>query len=71
MGSEGFGSELWKQARQVRVTREGGIQAPVTADGTRGINLGDPPLTPFPTQTSHRGPGLFAKVLRRLRPRRG
>jgi hypothetical protein len=64
----GFENPLWKQIQQIKVTREGGIQAPVKANGTDGIVIGDPPLfvTPPAPESASRKPGLLARLLRRL-----
>jgi hypothetical protein len=37
---KGFGEDLWKNVRAVRLVRDGGIEAPVRADGDRGIVVG-------------------------------
>lgn len=63
-GDDGWGSGLWKQVQQVKVTRDGGIQAPASADGQHGIVVGDPPLAPLgPAPTGKQG------LLRRLKLR--
>jgi hypothetical protein len=43
-GNDGWGSDLWKQLQQVKVTRDDGIKAPVSADGKDGIVVGRPGL---------------------------
>jgi len=64
----GFENPLWKQIQQIKVTREGGIQAPVKANGTDGIVIGDPPLfvTPPAPESVSRKPGLLARLRQRL-----
>jgi hypothetical protein len=64
----GFENPLWKQIQKIKVTREGGVQMPVKANGTDGIVIGDPPLfvTPPPLDSASRKPGLLAGLLRRL-----
>jgi len=66
--SKGFGSPLWRQLQQVKVTRNDGIQAPVTADGEHGIVIGDPPLdVGMGRPEGVRRPGALARLLARLR----
>jgi hypothetical protein len=64
----GFENPLWTQIQKIKVTRAGGIEAPVKANGTDGIVIGDPPLfvTPPAADSEVRTPGLFARLLRRL-----
>lgn len=59
-GNDGWGSSIWKQMQQVKVTREGGIQAPVRANGKDGIQVGNPPLDPIGRQPSR--PGLLTRL---------
>ncbi|WP_182920500.1 hypothetical protein [Nocardioides cavernaquae] len=64
----GFENPLWTQLQKIKVTREGGIEAPVKANGTDGIVIGDPPLfvTPPAPDGAQRKPGLFARLLQRI-----
>jgi hypothetical protein len=63
----GFENPLWMQLQKIKVTREGGIEAPVKANGTDGIVIGDPPLfVAPPARDSAPRPGLFTRLLRRL-----
>lgn len=67
----GFENPLWTQLQKIKVTRDGGIEAPVKANGTDGIVVGDPPLfvTPPAPDSASRKPGLFASLLRRIKRR--
>jgi hypothetical protein len=64
----GFENPLWTQLQQIKVTREGGVQAPVKANGTDGIVIGDPPLfvTPPAPDSAPATPGLLTRLLRRF-----
>jgi hypothetical protein len=40
MAEQGFGSGLWKNVQAIRLGKDGGIEAPVRADGRDGIVAG-------------------------------
>lgn len=40
MDDEGFASKLWKNVKAVRLGKDGGLEAPVRADGRDGIRVG-------------------------------
>jgi len=40
MPDDGFGSALWKNVRAVKLGKDGGIEAPVRANGRDGIEVG-------------------------------
>ena len=40
MSDEGFGSELWKNVQAVQFGEDGGIDAPVRANGKVGVTVG-------------------------------
>lgn len=40
MTDDGFGSGLWKNLQSVKLGKDGGIEAPVRADGRDGIVVG-------------------------------
>lgn len=40
MADDGFGSGIWKNLQAVRLGKDGGIEAPVRADGRDGIVVG-------------------------------
>lgn len=40
MPDDGFGSELWKNLQSVKVGKDGGMEAPVRANGREGIVVG-------------------------------
>lgn len=40
MPDDGFGSALWKNVQAVKFGKDGGIDAPVRANGRDGIELG-------------------------------
>lgn len=40
MPDDGFGSELWKNLQSVKFGEDGGIEAPVRANGREGIVVG-------------------------------
>jgi hypothetical protein len=40
MAEQGFGSGLWKNVQAIRLDKDGGIEAPVRADGRDGIVAG-------------------------------
>ncbi len=61
----GPGSSLWNQLAKVRVTR-GKIEAPVRANGTDGIQVGDYRL-PKPEPRDPDRVGLLTRLLRRRR----
>ncbi|MBU2698330.1 hypothetical protein [Pimelobacter sp. 30-1] len=59
MSNTGWGSSLWEQAQKVRVTK-GKIEAPVRADGTHGIQVGDFSVTGSPIPATGTTPGRRA-----------
>lgn len=40
MPDDGFGSALWKNVQAVKLGKDGGIEAPVRANGREGIEVG-------------------------------
>ncbi len=60
-----FGNPLWAQMQKIKLTREGGLEAPVKADDTFGIVIGDPPLA-VPPDDDHVRPSLLARLKQRL-----
>jgi hypothetical protein len=65
---KGFGTPLWRQLQQVKVTRNDGIQAPVTADGEHGIVIGNPPIELTAAEPEGvRRPGVLSRLLARFR----
>lgn len=40
MTKNGFGTDLWKNLQAVKLSKDGGLDAPVRADGTHGIVVG-------------------------------
>lgn len=62
MSNSGPGSSIWNQAKKVRVTG-GKIEAPVKANGTDGIQVGDYRL-PKPEPRDPEKRGLLARLFR-------
>lgn len=63
MSHSGPGSSIWDQAKKVRVSR-GTFEAPVTANGKDGIQVGDYRL-PKPEPRDPEKKGLLARLFRR------
>ena len=40
MADKGFGSDLWKNLQAVKLSKDGGLEAPVRANGKDGIVVG-------------------------------
>lgn len=40
MPDDGFGSGLWKNVQSIKFGRDGGIEVPVRANGSDGIQVG-------------------------------
>ncbi len=40
MAEEGFGSGLWKNVQSIKLGQDGGIEAPVRANGRDGVVVG-------------------------------
>lgn len=68
MGSQPvFRNPIWEQMQKIKLTREGGLEAPVKANGKDGIVIGDPPLAVPPRATAReRGAGALARLKRIL-----
>jgi hypothetical protein len=63
-----FRNPLLELMQQIKLTREGGLELPVKANGKDGIVVGDPPMfmTPPLPDAAPRQPGRLARLLRRL-----
>jgi hypothetical protein len=40
MADQGFGSDLWKNLQEIKLGEDGGVDAPVRANGRDGIVVG-------------------------------
>jgi hypothetical protein len=59
-----FGEDLWKNVQAVRLSADGGIEAPVRVDGDQGIRIGVDAIA-----TQHDAVPASGKTLGRLRAR--
>lgn len=66
----GFGNPLWKQVQKIELKADGTLTAPVKADGTDGIVIGEPPLgVPPKREKAVRRPGPLSRLVAGLRGR--
>jgi hypothetical protein len=74
MADKGFGSDLWKNVQAIRLGKDGGIEAPVRANGRDGIVVGVDRVAEvdarLPDATTPSSPGFVRRLLNRLRRRR-
>ena len=64
--AKGFGEDLWRNAQAVRLDNIGALQAPVRADGRRGIVVGLDRVDAAKALV----PQIDPSVVRRVRARR-
>ena len=67
--SQGFGEGLWKNVQAIKLGKDGGIEAPVRADGEHGIVVGVDAIanaSPDERDKATRTPGWMRTRLRRL-----
>jgi hypothetical protein len=67
MASKGFGSDLWKNVRAVRIDKDGTFRVPVRANGRDGIAIGVDAVEQ--AGVSPESPAAPAGLWRRLRDR--
>ena len=67
--AKGFGEDIYRQVRKVRIDRDGTFRAPVKADGKDGIVFGDPPIMNFRRDLAEtpKRPGLITRIRAALR----
>ena len=66
--AKGFGEDLWRNAQAVRLDNIGALQAPVRADGRRGIVVGLDRVDAGAAQSlpTSPAPSRFGVLVRRL-----
>lgn len=69
MADDGFASGLWKNVQAIKLGQDGGIEAPVRADGRNGIVGGVDAIAKMETRPRADVPptrrSLLARILRR------
>jgi hypothetical protein len=74
MPDKGFGADLWKNVQAIRLGKDGGIEAPVRANGRDGIVVGVDRVAEADARThdaaTPSSPGFVRRLLKRLRRRR-
>ena len=67
MPDDGFGSALWKNVQAVRFGKDGGIEAPVRANGRDGIDVGLDAIAEGEKREAEKDPTDVPPVRRRWR----
>ena len=65
--SQGFGEGLWKNLQGVQLGKDGGLEAPVRADGEHGIVIGADAIAKAAEGESARPTPMAGRMKTRLR----